>query len=705
MKSFEEGIEQQIVGVTDSKKMSIAANFKAFKELISGIYSDKAYAIARELIANAHDAHVAAGNSERPFDIHAPSSFEPHFSIRDYGVSMTKETVLTLYNTLFESTKDDPNSDFSDTQTGKFGLGSKSPFAYTDAFLVTTYLDGLQTLYDVHIHKGIPEISVLGESPTDEENGVRVEFPVEVKDIKDFARAITKACLPLEVLPNITGATLDLDKPEVILEGTNWKILKKPIEGYGGTYIKMGTVIYPFDDNAVIGAPSWLRQLNYVNLLITIPIGTAEVVTSREALSYDERTSCNLITVLTPVRKEIGKKIYSLINDEKSYAEKSNLMYNKYKYIIRNLNIFSLRSPEYKGKKIREYMRIKTSKLESDHSSIFFIDDYRQRKDRFIDYCPNKKLVILVEDTSNYLKYRANRLSLFKNNRTYSKEFVIYVKLNCNIIDAKKFINKVYVKAGRPKNYEIISLSSIEYTPPERKRNSNSNIIKYIISYKGLKSKAVKTTDVLDGFYIPTRRNGIDYNDNISIDKYIEIYREFLNLGLIDENKGIYLIGRSDRSLIKKNNLEEFRVTINNLLKNKKVMDHVIEFNFYLEYDKDQYSKDIFFYKKVSDSCHLSKFVESGIDLYNYLERVSEYRILHSCYRHFSSESQWENICNKTKQKVKAKKAELYNERNECYQRYPFLKFCSNEKVNQNINEFNAYLLLCDKAWEERQRV
>ena len=123
MKTISNATPAFVSGAQESARLQIEANGKAFKELISGIYSDKTYAIARELIANAWDAHVLAGNENTPFDLHLPTVFDPTFSIRDYGTSMDHNTVMTLYRTLFRSTKDDPNSPDSNKFVGKFGLG------------------------------------------------------------------------------------------------------------------------------------------------------------------------------------------------------------------------------------------------------------------------------------------------------------------------------------------------------------------------------------------------------------------------------------------------------------------------------------------------------------------------------------------------------------------------------------------------------
>ena len=124
-------------GILASTQFSIKANGKAFKVLIDGLYSDKIRAVVREIWSNAFDAHAMAGNTDKPFDCHLPTIFAPHFAVRDYGVGMSHDQIMRLYTTVFESSKEDTND-----QVGKLGLGSKSPFAYTDTFTVTSYKIG-----------------------------------------------------------------------------------------------------------------------------------------------------------------------------------------------------------------------------------------------------------------------------------------------------------------------------------------------------------------------------------------------------------------------------------------------------------------------------------------------------------------------------------------------------------------------------------
>jgi hypothetical protein len=115
----------------------IVASKEAFKILSSGLYKQKVRACIRELCCNARDAHVAAGKAAVPFTLQLPTMFDLTFSVRDDGTGLSHEDVLSLYTTYFGTNKSDSND-----YVGALGLGSKSPFCYTDMFSVTVRYAG-----------------------------------------------------------------------------------------------------------------------------------------------------------------------------------------------------------------------------------------------------------------------------------------------------------------------------------------------------------------------------------------------------------------------------------------------------------------------------------------------------------------------------------------------------------------------------------
>src|SRR5208282_3082230 len=97
---------------------------------------------------NAWDAHVMAGKGDLSFEIHLPTDFEPVFRITDYGTGLSHEDVMNLYCTYFATNKNDSND-----VVGAMGLGSESPFCYTQSqddsqgFTVVSRFQGVKRIY------------------------------------------------------------------------------------------------------------------------------------------------------------------------------------------------------------------------------------------------------------------------------------------------------------------------------------------------------------------------------------------------------------------------------------------------------------------------------------------------------------------------------------------------------------------------------
>ena len=177
---------------------------KAFNILSSGLYANKIRAVIRELSCNAVDSHVAAGKGDVPFEVHLPNSLDAYFSVRDFGTGLSHDQVTSIYTTYFESTKTDSNSFI-----GALGLGSKSPFSYTDNFTVTAIKDGKRGIYSAFINgDGVPSIALMMEEETDEPNGVEIKFSVNERyDFNKFREEAREVYEHFKLKPQITGSS------------------------------------------------------------------------------------------------------------------------------------------------------------------------------------------------------------------------------------------------------------------------------------------------------------------------------------------------------------------------------------------------------------------------------------------------------------------------------------------------------------------
>lgn len=296
--------------VSDIGEFTIKNSAKAFSILSSGIYQNKIQAIIRELSCNAYDSHVEAGKKDVPFDVHLPTTLEPYFSIRDYGTGLTHQQVFDIYTTYFESTKTNSND-----YVGALGLGSKSPFSYTDNFSIIAIRDGKKGIYSAFINEhGFPSVVRMSSSDTDEPNGVEVKFSVnELSDYSKFVYESQRVFKHFTTIPNFTGAKCDVVektyKEKNIID--NVHVLNT---GYDrDSFVIMGNICYPINKGAIEKhIDSGLVHYLGMSLEIHFNIGDVEFQSSREGLSYTKYTVNAIETKL----KELESKLDGIIEAE-----------------------------------------------------------------------------------------------------------------------------------------------------------------------------------------------------------------------------------------------------------------------------------------------------------------------------------------------------------------------------------------------------
>jgi hypothetical protein len=319
-------------------RFKIKASAKAFK-ILSGFYSEPILAIPRELGANAWDSHVKAGTTDKMFEVHAPNNLEPWFSVRDFGTGLSPEDIDTIYTTYFESTKTHEND-----SDGCMGLGSKTPFNYTDNFNVTSFFHGTKYVYNCYIDEsGAPNILPVTSEPTTEHNGLEVKFGVKIADLSMWVDKITRAYEPFRFRPIIKGVKINYPERVYLYEGKGWAFRKN--EGYSrygnnechafmGNYCypvshsALRTAIYGIDDNSRHDIE---KVFNYGGFDLFFDIGDLEVAPNKEQLQYEDgnSTTKSLLAAAKRAVKELRAIIAKSGEIPKTRWEALS-MYNKY---------------------------------------------------------------------------------------------------------------------------------------------------------------------------------------------------------------------------------------------------------------------------------------------------------------------------------------------------------------------------------------
>lgn len=284
MKDLSE-VQQKVVVHAPAKdvlQFGIAAqmNARIFNILRYDIYSRPILACLREYIANAVDAHVAAGIPEVPVRVSLPTKLSPVLIIRDFGKGLDNVQIKDLIE-YGASTKRDTND-----EAGYFGIGAKAAFSYSDTYTVVTYNGGTKTSYTALLddtREGI--LQKMAEAPSSE-TGVEIRIPVQKEDIEAFRREATYCCQALTPVPEGLE-DLPFETPPEHRTPYGWLLPR------GGWIALVGWIPYKLD---LSRCQTQLEELGMWHILATssgvlkFDIGEVEISASREELHYSAPT-------------------------------------------------------------------------------------------------------------------------------------------------------------------------------------------------------------------------------------------------------------------------------------------------------------------------------------------------------------------------------------------------------------------------------
>lgn len=252
---------------------TLEPNESMFRMLTTSSYKDLISAPIREWSTNAVDACIAAG-VPISFDVHLPTVEEPTFSVRDYGTGLPESDIVGLFATLGASTKRQSNA-----YNGTLGIGRMAGLAYTSGFTVESYHDQMYYSYLISIQNGLPSYIKLGESPTDQPNGLRLSLTVNLSDVNIFVDKATAIYRYFEVLPNL-NIPITPASDTAIHVCDSWQLDRN----LSGNHILMSNVLYE------IPRDSQIPTFGFSGIIFKAPTGSVSFNPGRESLSLDPVT-------------------------------------------------------------------------------------------------------------------------------------------------------------------------------------------------------------------------------------------------------------------------------------------------------------------------------------------------------------------------------------------------------------------------------
>lgn len=323
-------ITHAVIGGKKSMNFGISDDPAFFQILSSALYKDPMLAMVRETICNAWDAHIDAGLNDKPISI---TLGDDYLTIRDYGKGIPDALIAPIYGIYGASTKKNDQK-----QTGGFGLGCKSPFAYTDHFEVTSCHEGIRTIYNMSKSSaelnGKPSIVPIASFPTTE-TGITVKIPLNpTKQNHRLGSLVKQVVYNGDIKASFNGEELpilDLDSSEhglVLVTNSLGTHFDNRHSGDDGLIrIRYGNVIYPVENSneyqSLYGkVVNLLRSHYHCNLIMLAPPDSISVTPSRESLTLSD------LTVKT-IKNLLGKFISIFLKNQEMLFRHKELI-NEY---------------------------------------------------------------------------------------------------------------------------------------------------------------------------------------------------------------------------------------------------------------------------------------------------------------------------------------------------------------------------------------
>lgn len=513
--------------------------------------------------------HVAPKGT--PVEVHLPDDVEPYLEIKDFGTGLSIDSIIGspitafegqvmvagdiikesdddvdpgdiiattslykgqwvfryvhdnnivrgkgLYTTLFDSTKTADNG-----QIGAFGLGSKSPFAVTDSFTVSSRFEGEEHHYIMFLNEDrIPAYDLLTKDletkdpkpiQTEEYNGLTVRVPVESLKYVLFRDELSRVCRTLEPdqLPTVINApsyfklsTIDrqyrLGDTYLQRRAINSRVYDPLEQDYDSDtsdrihYAVMGGVSYPIDNRML--SEFARKVLSTTETSYTFfQLGELNIPPSREDLSYDDFTKQALLDKMDKLAESIVQDaVFQLKNCptpferwilhtkyQKSYGKEfTYFLHNAYdpdpRFSKDCIKKPKLVRPDY-NKNEQPWEDLSRDVIQS----MFTIDSYG-RKNELNSFSPKNiqetKLVLVVLDNTRSYIQKARKLRESKPREKYTTIFISPANKNlcdiadgnfpCNVsmLNRKEIMSEAVSWGGRSKNFDYLQFADQLYS-------------------------------------------------------------------------------------------------------------------------------------------------------------------------------------------------------------------------------------------------
>jgi len=456
-------------------KINVKNQKKLFRVLSEHMYRRPIPSIVREITSNSFDSHIEANVDDPVIIVLKEDEGGDYILFKDVGIGMSPERIQ-IYSELLSSTKELTND-----QHGTWGLGSKSPFAYTNSFFLTTVYNKIK--YEFSISKSIDGFTVdkLIEDSTEERNGT--EIKIYIKNSVDVNLFIQACKSELTYFDNVYfDSYYEFNNEYSILEYNTFKY--RPDYQYDKKlHIILGKVSYPI---------SWEElgiDIIFIPVGLKFKIGDLQITPERESIQYIDIIQEDGIAIST--KQVILNKIADFKKEIQELHEKhiDNIFDDYSKYLI--------------------YQEQKECKVKLDEDIYLDVSQLIKKPEGIFEPLQNFQGKL---PKNLFFEYRTNYLYQKKGkNKEWFVE-VTYQKLNQNL-------HLIPSKSGK------LNRKKLEYLFDKAKDLTGNSTFFLVEKIKDEKKSALK--QVLNYLEIKVKSNLYDYSKT-NATKQLKLYRDFV---------------------------------------------------------------------------------------------------------------------------------------------------------------------------------
>lgn len=295
-----------------AQSMGVSDDAMLMSMLSTGLYKYPLRTMLQEIMFNAWDAHHMGNCQDKPFDIYINT--RSGIVVRDYGPGIAPDQMQPIYCVYGNSTKRNDSG-----STGGFGLGSKSPFAYTDSFMVTSMHNGKKSMYSMmkvsDDNDGKPGMVPIIQNVDTDESGLTVTVPLKTSD------DMTKAIQYIDDIAHLSGMKFNLhvdfgdENPqtqlyecEALPDGAFTFVDRNSYKNNGHIYAVYGGVKYEIErDDEYREQYDFLYRMSKVMGVIFLGFApnTLTPTPSREGLNFSDKTKESIQSAVEKLEESI----------------------------------------------------------------------------------------------------------------------------------------------------------------------------------------------------------------------------------------------------------------------------------------------------------------------------------------------------------------------------------------------------------------